>query len=475
MRVPIDSALADVTQLSNERRMDLLPRLPPELQVSCLELLRIDERFIASHVSRTWRAVALSSPTLWASYEAAQFKDLEPSLATVLLRSQSVPFDFTWNPRRPSLKMSPILGDMLHAHALRLRHVRFPTSHQAPSDFLSSLLNRATPELRTLDAWSLDDEIRLPESWSSRAMTRLRSLMLGSAILPSRIQAVSSVTSLGLNAPRDCRDLFSWFPCVQEVLLYDVWSTTQLPYELARSTTSFSIYSDAHSRSDHSIQLQALRWRLVPWMRIESAIISGPLEWFTARAGDCWDMTLFLGCFPPSPLNFVMTLRAENKTELHVVIPSNGFFDQTTSIHPHWGINLTRLTLDSISWQLPLLVQHIRTLPSLLSLTLLLVHGLDISAQELRSWNDSISVPVLRELVLEYSVISSTENVVQFVQTVPVFLFWGDRRLEMLRLLGPGIAQLRESDLPFASTFCDTLRLERTKLKDPNTFYWSQH
>ncbi|KZV91126.1 hypothetical protein EXIGLDRAFT_103510 [Exidia glandulosa HHB12029] len=472
MRMTIDGALADVAHAWNERHMDPLRRLPAELHVSCLQWLEVHELFTASHVSRHWRAIAVSEPTLWDSYDTGPFKDVEQSLKAVLHRSRSVPFDFTWSSYYTyTSEMSPMLGDMLLEHAFRLRRVRLRES-TVPAAFLLSLLTSATPQLCTLEAWTREP-LQLPDSMSSHTLPRLTSLMLERTILPTCIQAVSSVISLHLQVLPDCRHVFLLFPCVQDVTLDGVMSTTILPHELPQSLTSIEVFSDHLGREDHSEQLLSSGWRLVPHMRVDSTSILRPLQWFTARTNDRWRMTMTM--LVPAGRNSVeMTLLAEEDAALHVFMPYDAFLIETgLEYQGCWTGYITRLTIDGVLDSLPKLVVRIQMLPSLLSLTLRLTQAYDVAAQQLISRNVTISVPVMQDLVLDYasSAKLTAEEMVQFAETVPAFLSWGNRR--PLHLVGPGIgriAQLPRNDLSFASTVCETLRFKDGSFEEFRSF-----
>ncbi|KZV80090.1 hypothetical protein EXIGLDRAFT_781435 [Exidia glandulosa HHB12029] len=315
------------------------------------------------------------------------------------------------------------------------------------------------PHLRTLDVSGVGYPMHLPDSMSDHTMPRLLSLKLGPTVFLTRIQAVSSVTSLELHVPPDCRRLFLLFPCVQKVILHRVWSTTLLPPELPRSILSMGLCFTEWEHQDHSEQIQSLGWRLVPIMRLESTSVSRPLEWFTAQTGHSLSMILSLRSTTRWAVE--MMVNAADQATLQVFVPYDTFGSVWSwDNQGHWTVRLTELIVDDLTRLLPILVKRVQALPSLRSFTLLMRSGLDSVGRWLMSWEDSISLPVLQELVLAYSAVPNTEDVIRFVQTLPVFLFWGDRRLETLHVVGPGIAQLRQNDLSFVSTLCETLRLD---------------
>ncbi|KZV79192.1 hypothetical protein EXIGLDRAFT_735491 [Exidia glandulosa HHB12029] len=476
VRTVVDTAIADIAHAWNTAHKDPLCRLPVELHVSCLQWLELGGIITASQVSRAWRTIALSEPSLWDSFDASSFENFERAFEVVLLRSQATPFDITWDTK---VEPSQRVREMLVAHASHLRKLHLPSCRWS-DELLSVLLSTSLPHLRTLQAKyeNTRARLRLPDMMSDETMPKLQSVTLGPVLLPTRIHAVSSVTFLHLGAPSDCRDLFELFPLVQQVTLRDVSSATLLPYRLARSVTSMRLFSPAPLRihEDHSVHLQSLDWHLVPHMRLECPDILEPLAWFSARTNSGWGM--IINCEYYQFGRFDVTLKAEDGTALLVSVSSTCISPYTISIHPErWTADLTTLTLDGIVTSLTVLAR--KTIPSLRYLTLR--PSRDHEARWMSALPSQqpafqpVVVPVLRHLVLDFAVSRlHMAAATQVLQAVPTIVSLGDRRLDTIHLVARGIAQLQRDDMPFVAEFCDELRLENVEFVESRVFHSDQ-
>ncbi|EJD44668.1 hypothetical protein AURDEDRAFT_166154 [Auricularia subglabra TFB-10046 SS5] len=96
--------------------------LPPELLIACFEFLGFDDCLRVSGVSRHWRRVALSTPTLWSSF-SAPFNNLERNgkLEELLHRSRAVPLSLKLRGNTDYSPETIRTHDTLRPHLTRLR------------------------------------------------------------------------------------------------------------------------------------------------------------------------------------------------------------------------------------------------------------------------------------------------------------------------------------------------------------------
>ncbi|EJD39667.1 hypothetical protein AURDEDRAFT_171300 [Auricularia subglabra TFB-10046 SS5] len=105
IRATIDSAIADAGEARNAKQWD--NRMPPELLAATFAYMGFAGCVIASHVCRFWRAVALSSPALWANItislpkRGADGESADLLLRNMVERSCSVPIHFTLKADQP--------------------------------------------------------------------------------------------------------------------------------------------------------------------------------------------------------------------------------------------------------------------------------------------------------------------------------------------------------------------------------------
>ncbi|KZV91130.1 hypothetical protein EXIGLDRAFT_770190 [Exidia glandulosa HHB12029] len=430
--------------------------------MSCLRWLTIKQLIAASHVSRDWRAIAISEPSLWTTFYAAPFQDIEGALEAALSRARSAPFDVSWDTH---FEMSPRVCALLVEHASHLRSLSFPV-RDAPTDLLSILLELSMPHFCVLEAESLDDALQLPNSF--RNQPRLRSLTLGEVLLPPRMQAVLSVTSLSLLAPPDCLRLFQFFPRVQDVTLTHVTTATLLPRKLAQSILSLDISHDPSSywqAQDHSLFLENLEWHLISRMRIESTNILRPVDWFSARTNGEWRMTV-TSYSMAEVVN--VALEAEDAA-LHISMHINHVRADTSN----WTANLTTLTLEGVKISLGFLAR--RTFPSLRSFTLRFNTWDAPSNMAMTGYltTHAFSVPLLQDLNLDFGKCPSYTAVwglTQLIQGLSVMLSLGERRLGTIHIIGSFLSQLTLTNLSFAKALCDTLRLDDIENNESSVF-----
>ncbi|EJD44666.1 hypothetical protein AURDEDRAFT_184953 [Auricularia subglabra TFB-10046 SS5] len=124
--------------------------LPPELLIASFEFLGFDDCLRVSGVSRHWRRVALSTPTLWSSF-TVPFNILEGKgkLEEMLRRSQAVPLSVKLRGYHDYSPETTRTHDALRPHFPRLRALDCARSLGKPVDMpLLELLD--CPERATL-------------------------------------------------------------------------------------------------------------------------------------------------------------------------------------------------------------------------------------------------------------------------------------------------------------------------------------
>ncbi|EJD39674.1 hypothetical protein AURDEDRAFT_171308 [Auricularia subglabra TFB-10046 SS5] len=166
IRAVIDTVIAAAGEARNAQQWE--NRMPPEILTTIFMNVDFADCVIASHVCRLWRAIALSSPVLWADIHVLADDALANLLLQTLLeRTGAVPINYT-------LKAKP------HHRSSSRRLVR---THYTSPIHLAPLVRRSG-QLRSLHI-DLNHE-RLVEGWDDLLchLPRLRhmSLCFGSGV-----------------------------------------------------------------------------------------------------------------------------------------------------------------------------------------------------------------------------------------------------------------------------------------------------
>ncbi|KDQ10299.1 hypothetical protein BOTBODRAFT_178320 [Botryobasidium botryosum FD-172 SS1] len=213
--------------------------LPPEIYIQIFECIRysptfnIEDAVAVSHVSRTWRAIALDAPFLWALIRPAR-ADLIKACAA---RSKVTPLEISfWGKHGSPLKRERLYGavlpSILHGPCLGT----FSMNHICPTDLVICLPPSA-PQLRTL-ALSVtgrkpaDTRYSVtPETFHS-SLPSLRELSLSGMLLP--LCYFSGLEKLRLRyvlftAPILFRLIRALGDCPSLEQLHFVWESFALP------------------------------------------------------------------------------------------------------------------------------------------------------------------------------------------------------------------------------------------------------
>ncbi|EJD40224.1 hypothetical protein AURDEDRAFT_170605 [Auricularia subglabra TFB-10046 SS5] len=205
----MNQAVADVLESWNTMHSDPVMSLPTELVNECFRLLVFRDRIAASHVSRGWRAAALTDGFLWNSAVTppGQLRTwfgkgpappprpvrriaLEKHLA-LLERSAPLPFTLSWagGPKTPF--MPPELVTVVVQNMTRMQVLNLEITEP---DMLR-MFNCAVPVLRSFTSSSAVDSCDLPVRWGADRAPMLEALLLGFVCVPKNVQPMPALRS----------------------------------------------------------------------------------------------------------------------------------------------------------------------------------------------------------------------------------------------------------------------------------------
>ena len=199
-------------------------------------LLQLDSRtkFFATKVSRRWRNLALSTPTLWAHIDLSCSSNFQRQFQLFVDRSQNAPLDLTL-----------VMNNNTKVDASRFKYCWGSRPKQCEEDMreqlecikLVALDVNVIARLRTLDITSListdfrgygsctTPTLQLPASPSLRGL-RLNWAEFSAhklhLVLDPELGAYNSVCSLGLGAVDNLEEVLPQFPCVVDLSLWVV-------------------------------------------------------------------------------------------------------------------------------------------------------------------------------------------------------------------------------------------------------------
>ncbi|EJD35738.1 hypothetical protein AURDEDRAFT_188626, partial [Auricularia subglabra TFB-10046 SS5] len=161
-------------------------RIPPELLGYCFSFLPLNDCIQVSHVSRHWRAVALSTPSAWAhiSMDCDDESDME-GLITLLSRTGEVPVTLRFTADDPISEHAFSIAALPHLH-----HLRYLQTFACDID-ASTLVN--APMLRYL---LVHDTLEIPDNFLGEQASSLRSLFFIRGSLPNSCPSLSMLVAL---------------------------------------------------------------------------------------------------------------------------------------------------------------------------------------------------------------------------------------------------------------------------------------
>ncbi|EJD39823.1 hypothetical protein AURDEDRAFT_153718 [Auricularia subglabra TFB-10046 SS5] len=196
-------------------------RIPPEVLANCFAFLRLVDCFRASFVSRYWRAVALSTPGLWArvSMDCSDAEDLA-GLNMILARAGQVPAHLKLWPETayypaPAPALAP--GTILRPHTHRTKCLEW---------WSCDLDGRAIGAAPFLEHLTVHGRLDIPEDFLGGRAARLRSLSFHDGVLPRTCAALSTLVVLDvryldkfLAPPPSLETLFDLCPILESLTL----------------------------------------------------------------------------------------------------------------------------------------------------------------------------------------------------------------------------------------------------------------
>ncbi|EJD42872.1 hypothetical protein AURDEDRAFT_168120 [Auricularia subglabra TFB-10046 SS5] len=197
--------------------VDPVQALPVELLGEIFSLLSFRGRLAVSHVSPSWRKIALSILSLWAEYNVCsdpRVKRTGTIFSVMLHRSNPLPFRFTYT----GLRVPSSIAELVITNMHRMETLWLGTVNE---DVLSHLLAQPAPMLTDFAYVGFNNEpILLPARWSSslRHLSLSRSLFQPGTIFTA-LRKLHGFVPQGLDGPVP---LDTTFPNLTEVRFYAV-------------------------------------------------------------------------------------------------------------------------------------------------------------------------------------------------------------------------------------------------------------
>ncbi|EJD39786.1 hypothetical protein AURDEDRAFT_128116 [Auricularia subglabra TFB-10046 SS5] len=209
---------------------NVLKTVPDELLAHCFTFLPFNGRMVVSHVSRHWRAIALSNPAVWADLDVRDSpkRTRHELFRMALARTGDHPVDLRGSARTERDRDS-IVRQGLQEHLHHIRHIYWTL----PADSLP--LTSSAPLLETL--YGIHYQLAVPSDFLGGSPQRLRTLHVSHVLLPDHCPALSTVTTLRLAGPtrleeaRTLGGLFGLFPALQSLRIDGLheWYADYLP------------------------------------------------------------------------------------------------------------------------------------------------------------------------------------------------------------------------------------------------------
>lgn len=162
---------------------------------ACFALLPFRDRISVSHVSRFWRATALSCPAIWRDIQIPRCADPAEVLKMALSRAGKLALDVSYLPGKPS--PDPGVYVALAAHMDRFRSIAWGcTTDGGALDVPAPLL----------ESFETQVSLHIPENVLGGKPSRLQRLHLGDLFLPASCPALSTVIDLKAKIPTEPAD-----------------------------------------------------------------------------------------------------------------------------------------------------------------------------------------------------------------------------------------------------------------------------
>ncbi|EJD40694.1 hypothetical protein AURDEDRAFT_170319 [Auricularia subglabra TFB-10046 SS5] len=382
-------------------------RLPAEVLSECLRAADFSTRLRASHVSRTWRAVALADRRLWNTFYCTGFRDARhhaaalAQLKAVLLRSRPLAFDlriphcsYNWDSSYHE-RMVTALRDDVH---------RF-SRYDGPVEIFIRLNPDENPlplltSLSILDNTygSYDDSYEIVPQWGPRCLPNLQYLKGPQIVFPEWCGPYPGLHSLRCYTSSwdGYQRMFVCCPNLVELKLVGEDYGTQLPpppmpppHSLTRLFLSCNNYDDTATFFDRLL----ISWAdaRIPFVTFEGAAsLEGPLIAFLAG---------HIGPIEASLTGEVGTLRINTVPDTRVWCLSPGTQSEWPFLKPLQTVCGLHLCFLSVSMEnIDTFLLSKLTLPGLVELELSLNSALGVTIKPLDRYR--VTAPRLRELIL---------------------------------------------------------------------------
>ncbi|EJD34537.1 hypothetical protein AURDEDRAFT_131109 [Auricularia subglabra TFB-10046 SS5] len=182
--------------------MDPSGKLPLEIMAHCIALLSFEDRITSSHVSRTWRSIAVATPSIWTDIDlSSRQESAELMLGKALDRSANLPVDIRMQTMHPGVMRGCTFENQLNGHWHRIRSFLFlypALSNRHELQPVAPVFTEPAPMLELFKHAGYQLHTNLFGGHSER----LRRLHLGHTFFPPSCPGVSGVTELAFQVPQ---------------------------------------------------------------------------------------------------------------------------------------------------------------------------------------------------------------------------------------------------------------------------------
>ncbi|EJD51473.1 hypothetical protein AURDEDRAFT_181810 [Auricularia subglabra TFB-10046 SS5] len=233
-------------EVAEWNRFNSVQPFPPEILAVCFAFLPLRDRVMVSHVSRAWRSLALSTPSLWTDIRRTPFC-ASPSAALVKLalsRSGNLPVDVFVPRLQYDRALELVLGSTFH----RIRSLKLTSAYSA------SFLRHPAP---VLEKWRCFFVVDIPEDLFGGRPGRLTVFRAFGLRVPSTCPALSTLTHVKVSsaAVAELVRLFTLCPSLKSVTVPGL--SGDAPQSLFRVPQSLEYLELGGTEDDDSVGSQS--------------------------------------------------------------------------------------------------------------------------------------------------------------------------------------------------------------------------
>lgn len=289
------SAVRAFLERWNESQSSITRRLPTEMLVQCFAWLDFRDRLTISHVSRSWRHIALAEATLWTRLELGR----SASGAKALLeRAGAALLDLGVHDDMWGL-WPCVAGHMWHVRSLAFYHV-------IPDHALMHTDAPALEVVRVADTYLRSRPMNIPAVWCNGGAPKLRVLEVPAFELPSLTQPLLSlrvfkgVMTWADISRRDAQALFTIFPRLSALHLTRLTPDSLIPIgPIPHTLCDVTLVGEvvASGPVDFSAQLQPWighPFRSLQLHNLHGADLDIPVQLFVNAHGNAWCLSITL-------------------------------------------------------------------------------------------------------------------------------------------------------------------------------------